>query len=96
VTREGESLLESDSFGLCHLTTHFRQSVVPPTFIVLVRIWTFVEFDDEALLQETADRRVQSSGIQFQTSASACGDISHDRVSVAITVGQRYEDMKGR
>ena len=91
-----ESVLKADGFSPRHLAPHFRQSVVSATFIILLRIGTFVEFDDEALLQQAADRCVQSSGIQFQTSAGAGGNVSHDGVSVAIAVSQRNKDMKRR
>src|ERR1051326_895595 len=94
LARESQCLLEPCRLGFRDLAASVAQPVVTAPLGVLFRIGPFVEFNDEPLIQETADRGVQRAGIQFETAAGPCCNILHDGVSMAVALRERNQDVE--
>jgi len=61
----------------------------------MVGIRTLGELFDQSLLQQTPDRGVERAGAEPHRARRARGDLLHDRVAVALPVGERNEDVEG-
>src|SRR5262252_2172793 len=94
LARKCQCLLQTRRFGLCHFASVVGEAVIAAPLIVVFRMGSLIEFDDEALLEQPADGCVECAGVQLPAATGTCCDVLHDPVSVAITVSQRNEDMK--
>jgi hypothetical protein len=57
-------------------------------------IGTFCEFFDQALLEQSPDRSIETAGTEAERSARAFRYVLHDRVSMAVSVRERDQDVK--
>src|SRR5688572_28605099 len=76
--------------------TELRQPVVPPPLVAAVGIRTISQFLDEPLLQHAADGGVERARALHHLALGARSDVLHDRIAVAVAVGQRDQDVKDR
>ena len=71
-----------------------RQPVIPPPLVILLGVPPLVQLDDEPLLEQPLDRRVQRSGVQLRPAACPLRDLLHDAVAMAVSVGKSDQDME--
>ena len=68
--------------------------VIPPPLIVQRRIGALVGFDDDALLDETADQRIERPGAEPDRAVGPPRDFLDDRVAMLLAVRQRDQHME--
>src|SRR5262249_21284383 len=77
-----------------HAFSKAGQPIVAPAFVGAGGGGAVCQFFDKALFEHAADGAVQRSGAELYLAARASGDILHNRVAMAVAVGQRDEDVE--
>src|SRR4030095_4808571 len=70
------------------------EPIVATPFVAAGRIGAFAELLDHPLLEHPANRTVQRAGAQLHLALGPGGDVLHDRVAVAIAIGERDQDVE--
>jgi hypothetical protein len=77
--------------GFCggHLPAECGELVIPPSLIVEFGIGAFVEFHDEALIEQARERAIERAGSEHLSRSIA--DVGEDLI--AVTIGGRERDQ---
>ena len=70
------------------------EPVVSAPFVVVLGTWTFVELDDQAVLEHPLDGSVQRAGTELHPAVRASGDILHDGVAMPILIGESDQNLE--
>jgi hypothetical protein len=89
--RSGDTKGFLQALDLCHdhLATKLGQTVIVTAFIIECGIRSDIRLLDEAIFYQVLDRAIQSGRPKTQFPFGLCGDVSHDTVSMSLTIGKR-------
>src|SRR5262245_2557067 len=93
-SRLSQELGQPRRFRHRDLAAETGDAVVPPADIVVFGVWALGQFFDQSILQHSLDRTIEGAGTHFQLSVRSCSDVLHDGVSVALAVGNSYQDVE--
>src|SRR5262249_20716444 len=91
-----DQLREPPRFRASHLRAARRDAVISPSLVVQFWSRAFSSFDDQALLEHSLNRAVESPGAQFELVVRTGGDVLNDGVAVPVLIRQRHQNVEGR
>src|SRR3989442_6985070 len=94
--RHSHELREPAGFCFRDRGAERRDAVVAPPLVVFVRRRALARLDDQALLEHPLNRAIQRARTQLQLAAGALRHVLDDGVAVAVLVGDREKNVKGR
>src|SRR5438067_4195485 len=92
--RLAHELHETGDLGARGLPAAGRDPVVAPPRIVATGALPLVELLDQPVVEHALEGAVERAGAEAQRAVGARGDLLHDRVAVAVAVGERDEDVE--
>src|SRR5437868_11903407 len=92
--RLAHELRETGDLGARGLPAAGRDPVVAPPRIVATGALPLVELLDQPVVEHALEGAVERAGAEAQRAVGARGDVPHDRVAVAVAVGERDEDVE--
>jgi len=85
---------EALHFGACRGASEFSEPVIPPPFVIVLRVGPRVEFLDQSAFEQPPDGRIERSRAQPELPVGAGRDVLHDGVAVPVVIRQRYQDVE--
>jgi hypothetical protein len=89
-------LREPPLIGLGDRRAPAGNTVIAAALVVELGGRTLAQFLDQLLVEHPLDRAIQGARTELEVTVRARRDILHDRVAVAVLVGQGHEDVKRR
>src|SRR3954471_23035293 len=90
----GDRRFEPPRFRGQHRAPEIRQQVVTAALVILFGGRTIVRLDNQRLVEQALEQRVERSAAQPDQAVSPCLDLADDAVAVPRLVGQREQDLE--
>ena len=92
--RVSQQPFEASRFRRRHGAAQHRQAVVAPPLVIMFRIGPFGELFDQAVVEEPANRRVQTARAEAKRPVGSLEHVSHHRIPVAILIREGNENLE--